>query len=62
MSTQNSSYINSQFEKIVTPNLNQIAGVIKIKGDCGGETNWLNISASDLEAIKNLLANSKRVN
>jgi hypothetical protein len=49
------TYTDAQIERIVNPNLNHIAGVLKIKGDCGGETNWLNISASQLEKIKNIL-------
>lgn len=62
MNTQNSSYIKTQFEKIVTPNLNHVAGVLQIKGDCGGQTNWLNISAEDLAAIQAILENSNRHN
>lgn len=62
MSTQNKSYITSQFEKIVTPSLNHIAGVLQIKGDCGGKTNWLNVSANDLKAIQAILENSTRTN
>lgn len=49
------NYIDSQIDKIVTPNQNHIAGRLKIKGDCGGETNWLNISADQLEAIRIIL-------
>lgn len=55
----NKNYIQAQFYRIVTPSRNHIAGVIQIKGDCGGATNWLNISASDLAAIKTILENSK---
>lgn len=49
------NYIDNQIDKIVTPNQNHIAGRLKIKGDCGGETNWLSISASQLEAIRVIL-------
>lgn len=62
MSLQNQGYIKAQFEKIVTPNQNHIAGVLQIKGDCGGATNWLNISAKDLKAIQAILENSTRTN
>ncbi len=55
----NKSYIAAQFDRIVTPSQNHIAGKIQIKGDCGGITNWLNISASDLAAIETILENSK---
>lgn len=55
----NKSYIRAQFEKIVTPSQNYVAGVLQIKGDCGGQTNWLNISANDLKAIQAILENSK---
>ena len=58
----NKSYIQAQFEKIVTPSLNHVAGVLQIKGDCGGQTNWLNISAKDLKAIQSILENSTRTN
>ena len=58
----NKSYIQSQFEKIVTPNQNHIAGILQIKGDCGGATNWLNVSAKDLKAIQAILENSTRNN
>ncbi len=61
MSTQNKSYITSQFEKIVTPSLNHIAGVLQIKGDCG-KTNWLNVSALQLKAIQIILENSTSTN
>lgn len=59
---QNKSYIQAQFEKIVTPSLNHVAGVLQIKGDCGGQTNWINISANDLKAIQAILENSTRTN
>lgn len=49
------NYIKSQLSKIEQPRLNHIAGTIKIKGDVGGETKWLNISADQLEAIANIL-------
>lgn len=62
MDAQNKSYIKAQFERIVTPNLNHVAGVLQIKGDCGGATNWLNLSAEDLRAIQAILENSKRQN
>lgn len=52
-------YITAQFDRIVTPNQNHIAGMIQIKGDCGGQTNWLNISANDLKAMQAILENSK---
>lgn len=49
------NYIKSQFARIVTPNLNHIAGVLQVKGDNGGQTNWINISAKQLEAICDIL-------
>jgi hypothetical protein len=58
----NKSYIQAQFEKIVTPSQNNVAGVLQIKGDNGGQTNWLNISANDLKAIQAILENSTRHN
>ena len=48
-------YINCQLEQIKQPNLNHIAGCLKIKGDVGGETKWLNISAAQLTAIRHIL-------
>lgn len=49
------AYIARQIECIEKPNLNHIAGRLKIKGEVGGETNWLNISAAQLAAIEQIL-------
>jgi hypothetical protein len=49
------AYVRSQFERIKQPRLNHVAGVLKIKGDVGGETRWINVSADQLEAISNIL-------
>jgi hypothetical protein len=48
-------YIVSQIRSIERPYQNHIAARIKIKGDVGGETNWLSISAQQLEVIANIL-------
>lgn len=55
-------YIKQQFERIATPNLRHVAGVLQIKGDCGGKTNWINISADDLTAIQAILEKSTGTN
>jgi hypothetical protein len=55
-------YIREQFERIATPNLRHVAGVLQIKGDCGGKTNWINISTDDLKAIQAILERSTGTN
>lgn len=49
------SYIRGQFEKIVKPNSGHIAGTLQIKGSNGGQTNCLNISAKQMQAICDIL-------
>ncbi len=49
------NYIINQIQRIEKPHQNHIAARIKIKGDVGGETNWLSVSAQQLEAIANIL-------
>lgn len=55
-------YIKEQFERIVTPSLHHVAGTLQIKGDCGGKTNWINISADDLREIQAILERSTGTN